>query len=395
MKSIVVRGLGKEFEFVGGNASSIPAHRFTALDDVNFDAEPGEIVGVVGRNGAGKSTLLKILARIVRPTRGRIEMRGRVGCLLEVGTGFHPELTGRENIFLNAAILGMDNAEIARKFDAIVAFAGFEEHLDQPVKHYSSGMYMRLAFAVAAHIEPEILLMDEVLAVGDADFQRKCIERVEQVGRNGQTVLFVSHDIHAILRLCNRAILLDKGRVLACGAARDVAARYLELSGGDRPEQRYPDPVHAPGDSVARLRLLRVRSRSGETLPTVDIGQEFGIEMEFDIVTPGMTVFPCFVVNNEWGPICWTTDASTAWHGRPRPVGNYRVVAWFPANFLTAGRMTVTASVMSFSPHTVHFREAHSTGFQALETAAGSRGHFTGFIDGGIRPLLEWSVERR
>jgi lipopolysaccharide transport system ATP-binding protein len=369
------------------------AGRFTALEDVSFDAEPGEIVGIIGRNGAGKSTLLKILARILRPTRGRIEMRGRVGSLLEVGTGFHPELTGRENIFLNASILGMNREEITKKFAAIVAFAGFEEHLDEPVKHYSSGMYMRLAFAVAAHVEPEILLMDEVLSVGDADFQRKCMERVEKVGQHGQTVLFVSHDIHAVLRLCHRAVLLDKGRVVTCGPAREVAARYLELSGGDSGECRYPDLARAPGDGVARLRLLRVRSRAGETLANVDIGAEFGIEMEFDILLTGMTVFPCIVVNNGWGPICWTTDAATPWHGRPRPAGKYRVTAWLPANFLSAGRMTVTASVMSFSPYAVHFRESDAAGFRALETHGGSRGNFTGYIDGGIRPLLEWDVE--
>jgi lipopolysaccharide transport system ATP-binding protein len=390
MKSISVRGVAKEFVLASAGGEG---RRFAALEDVSFDAEPGEIVGIIGRNGAGKSTLLKILARILRPTRGRIEIRGRIGSLLEVGTGFHPELTGRENIFLNAAILGMDRDEIARKFDAIVAFAGFEEHLDQPVKHYSSGMYMRLAFAVAAHVEPEILLMDEVLAVGDADFQRKCIERVEQVGRNGQTVLFVSHDIHAILRLCNRAVLLDKGRVAACGPVREVSARYMEMTGGDTGERRYPDPLHAPGDGVARLRLVRVRSRTGETLSTVDIGEPFGIEMEFDILTPGMTVFPSLVINNEWGPICWTTDSATPSHGRPRPAGSYRVTAWFPPNFLTAGRMTVTAAVSSFSPHTVHFREPDTVGFQALETHGGSRGNFTGYIDGGIRPWLHWDVE--
>jgi len=195
--------------------------------------------------------------------------------------------------------------------------------------------------------------------------------------------------------LCHRAILLDKGRVAASGPAREVAARYLELSGGSSGERRYPDPARAPGDGVACLRLLRVRSESGETLPSIDIGQAFGIEMEFDILTPGMTVFPSFVINNEWGPICWTTDASTAWHGRPRPLGNYRVVAWFPANFLTAGRMTVTASVMSFAPYTVHFQEAHSAGFQALEAHGGSRGNFTGYIDGGIRPWLPWDVEHK
>jgi lipopolysaccharide transport system ATP-binding protein len=389
MKSISVRGVSKEFEMASNG------RRFSALEDVSFDAEPGEIVGIIGRNGAGKSTLLKILARILRPTRGRIELQGRVGSLLEVGTGFHPELTGRENIFLNAAILGMDHAEIAKKFDQIVAFAGFEEHLDEPVKHYSLGMYMRLAFAVAAHVEPEILLMDEVLAVGDADFQRKCMDRVEQVGRNGQTVLFVSHNIHAIQRLCHRAVLLDRGRVVLAGPVRDVAAAYLEISGSDSGERFFPDPAHAPGDAVARLRRIRVRSSQGDTIRSTEIAEEFGVEMEFDVLRGGMAVFPSIVINNEWGPICWTTDVATAWHGRPRPVGTYRVTAWFPRNFITAGRMTVTASLTSFSPHTAHFREPDVVGFQALESQDGSRGNFSGYIDGGIRPWLRWDVDFR
>lgn len=394
MKSISVQGLAKEFTLTA-KAGQPAARCFRALDDVSFSVEPGEVVGVIGKNGAGKSTLLKILARILRPTRGRVELQGRVGSLLEVGTGFHPELTGRENIFLNGAILGMDEREIAAKFDAIVAFAGFEEMLDEPVKHYSSGMYMRLAFAVAAHVEPEILLMDEVLAVGDADFQRKCIERVEQIGKKEQTVLFVSHNIPAVLRLCHRVLLLENGRVVADGPARDVVATYLALNGGGQGERTYSDPHHAPGDAFARLRHIRICSATGETLSSVDIGAPFDVAMEFDLLAAEMSVFPTLVVNNEWGPICWTTDVTTHWHGRPRPSGSYRVVAHFPANFLTAGSMTVTASLHSFSPYTVHFRELDVVGFQAMETHGGSRGHFTGHIDGGIRPLLQWDVEHR
>ncbi len=191
--------------------------RFWALRDVSFEVAPGEVVGVIGRNGAGKSTLLKLLSRITEPSEGRITLRGRVGSLLEVGTGFHPELTGRENIFLNGAILGMKRAEIRKRFDEIVAFAEVEKFLDTPVKHYSSGMYMRLAFSVAAHLEPEILLVDEVLAVGDASFQRKCLNKMESVSKHGRTVFFVSHNMPAITRLCPRAIMLDRGRVYQDG----------------------------------------------------------------------------------------------------------------------------------------------------------------------------------
>ena len=200
---------------------------FWALKDVSFEIKRGEVVGIIGYNGAGKSTLLKILSRITEPTEGYADIYGRVGSLLEVGTGFHPELTGRENLYLNGAILGMKRAEIARKFDEIVAFAEIERFIDTPVKHYSSGMYMRLAFAVAAHLEPEILLVDEVLAVGDARFQKKCFNKMQDVGQQGRTVLFVSHNMPAITRLCQRAILLDGGRVLQDGPSHQVVSAYL------------------------------------------------------------------------------------------------------------------------------------------------------------------------
>jgi lipopolysaccharide transport system ATP-binding protein len=197
-----------------------------ALKDVSFEIQPGEVVGVIGRNGAGKSTLLKVLAHITSPTEGKVEIRGRIGSLLEVGTGFHPELTGRENIFLNGAVLGMKRTEILRKFDEIVAFAEIEKFLDTPVKHYSSGMYMRLAFAVAAHLEPEILLVDEVLAVGDAAFQKKCMGKMGEVAKEGRTVLFVSHNMAAIAVLCNRSILFDRGSILASGETPQVINMY-------------------------------------------------------------------------------------------------------------------------------------------------------------------------
>jgi lipopolysaccharide transport system ATP-binding protein len=208
----------------------IASEQFWALREVDFDVGQGEIVGIIGRNGAGKSTLLKVLSRITEPTRGSVELRGRVASLLEVGTGFHPELTGRENIFLNGAILGMSRREIQRKFDAIVSFAEIEKFLDTPVKHYSSGMYVRLAFAVAAHLEPEILLVDEVLAVGDVRFQRKCIDKIGDVARQGRTILFVSHNLVAIQQLCERGLLIEAGRVAAQGSVGQVIERYLRAS---------------------------------------------------------------------------------------------------------------------------------------------------------------------
>jgi lipopolysaccharide transport system ATP-binding protein len=407
MNAISVQALRKEFtlgsprrsygtfkELLGLQRAAQPvaSRQFLALDDVSFEVARGETIGIIGRNGAGKSTLLKVLSRILRPTKGRVELRGRVGSLLEVGAGFHPELTGRENIFLNAAILGLNHGEIAKKFDEIVAFAGVERHLDEPVKHYSSGMYMRLAFSVAAHIEPEILLIDEVLAVGDAEFQKKSLQRLEKVSGSGQTILLVSHNIQTVLRLCQRAVHLDQGRVVAIGKASDVASHYLDLGGANRGARQYAGGPYAPGDHVVRLRGVRVRSRDGETLSTIDIGREFGIEIEFEVAAGGVALMPSFSLLNEQSTVLWATDAASSWHGRPRPAGRYSEAAWVPANFLSTGVLRVTAAIHSFRPYCVHFVEPDAVVFHAVETQAGSRGEFGGTIEAGARPLLEWTV---
>ena len=234
-----------------------------ALKDVSFDVMPGEVVGIIGRNGAGKSTLLKILTRITEPTEGSADLYGRVASLLEVGTGFHPELTGRENIFLNGAILGMRRAEIARKLDQIITFAGVGQLIDSPVKHFSSGMYVRLAFAVAAHLEPEILLVDEVLAVGDAEFQRRCLGKMREVATAGRTVLFVSHNMAAVQALCVRALQLEAGHVRRTGDAKTVASEYLSMSNEDSSAKEWGDDT-APGNE--ELRLDGISVHNGEQL---------------------------------------------------------------------------------------------------------------------------------
>jgi len=413
VKTISVSGLTKEFR-LGASSSRDRTIRdwfsfrrpkpasprttsFLALNGVSFEAAPGEVIGIIGRNGAGKSTLLKILARILRPTGGRVELRGRVGSLLEVGSGFHGDLTGRENIFLNAAILGMDHREIVQKLDEIVDFAGVGRHLDEPVKYYSSGMYMRLAFSVAAHIEPEILLVDEVLAVGDAEFQKKCMQRIEQVGQHGQTVLFVSHNMQAVLRLCGRALLIEQGRLVQEGPVHEVAASYLRLGGAKQGERHYPDGPYAPGDQVGKLRSVRIRSRSGETIASMNIAEEIGIEMEFEVQPSALALFPSLSIFNEWGlEVLWATDVDTEWHGRSRPPGRYRVVAWIPSNFLAPGAMSVTACLSSLVPRVEHFREVDAVGFQAVDSlgARTSRGDYTGHLGGVTRPKLEWTVDR-
>jgi lipopolysaccharide transport system ATP-binding protein len=257
---------------------------FLALDDVSFTVNAGDRVGIIGRNGAGKSTLLKVLSRIVEPTKGRIIIEGRVASLLEVGTGFHPELTGRENIFLNGSILGMGRAEIAAKFDEIVAFAEVEQFLDTPVKRYSSGMYVRLAFAVAAHLEPEILIVDEVLAVGDAAFQRKCLGKMESVAGEGRTVLFVSHQMDAVQRLCNKGLLLHKGQLIAAGPMEKVVDRYLQHSITTATDLKFAPPVDPV--PAAFTTTLRIEDQHGQPLPEVPIGSPWQARIGFTVEKP-------------------------------------------------------------------------------------------------------------
>lgn len=274
-----------------------------ALNDVSFEVKRGEVVGIIGRNGAGKSTLLKILSRITEPTEGRAEIRGRVGSLLEVGTGFHPELTGRENIYLNGAILGMRKAEIDRKFDEIVAFAEVEKFIDTPVKHYSSGMYVRLAFAVAAHLEPEILLVDEVLAVGDAAFQKKCLGKMGDVAREGRTVLFVSHNMAAVNNLCGSAIWLEKGCFSGFGRTDEIVRDYLAAVG-----KQQADTLHvAPTSARVALKRIWTVTCEGNVSSALDVTQSFQINIEFDVRKRVSDVDIGIWISNTRGiPVCCT-----------------------------------------------------------------------------------------
>jgi lipopolysaccharide transport system ATP-binding protein len=390
--AISARGLSKVF--------TIDARKggFKALDNLDFDIEVGQMVGIIGRNGAGKSTLLKILARILAPTSGRVELHGRVGSLLEVGTGFHSDLTGRENIYLSAALLGMKESEVARRFDAIVDFSGVEEFLDTPMKRYSSGMYMRLAFSVAAHLEPEILLVDEVLAVGDIEFQKKCVQRMDNLGRNGQTVLFVSHNMQAVARLCQRGIWIEGGKLKQDGPISEVTAAYLQHGAVHAGEREWPNISDAPGDRVVRLRKVLVRGPDGETTSRVNIGQPFDIEVDFDVIENGFSLFPVIKIFNEWGTeVIWSTDSGTAGHGRHRPTGKYHCVVRVPANLLAEGMMSVVVTMVSLHPKKFHLNEADCVHFQATELIDGttSRGAFTDWIGSVVRPHLEWIVERR
>jgi lipopolysaccharide transport system ATP-binding protein len=375
------------------------AEEFWALRDVSFAVGTGETVGIIGRNGAGKSTLLKILARITAPTAGQAVTRGRVGSLLEVGTGFHLELTGRENILLAGAIMGMRRAEVLSRYDEIVEFSGVSRFLDMPVKRYSSGMYMRLAFSVAAHLDPDILLVDEVLAVGDADFQKKCLGRMSDMTSAGRTVLFVSHSMASVLRLCPRVILIDGGGVVADGPSAAVVPHYLSSGLGSTAERVWDDPTSGPGDATARLRAVRVMNESGGVVDEVDVRQRFAVEVEYDLLDarPNLRPFANLHFFNDQG-VCLFVSADTVnrdWYETERRAGAVRATCWIPGDLLNEGRVTVNAAVSSYDPTVVHARENDVVSFMVVDknVGGGARGAHARDLPGALRPLLEWAVE--
>lgn len=383
---------------LGRRGTDATREEFWALRDLDFQIKPGEVVGVIGRNGAGKSTLLKILSRITDPSQGRVRIRGRVASLLEVGTGFHPELTGRENIFLNGAILGMSRAEIIRKFDEIVAFSGVEKFLDTPVKRYSSGMYIRLAFAVAAHLEPEILIVDEVLAVGDAGFQKKCLDKMDAVGHTGRTVLFVSHNMQAITRLCSRCILLNEGRMMLDGPSAGVANAYLHSGITTTAAREWNDLATAPGDDIARLCGVRVRSGKGQAVETIDIRETVGIELEYEVLKPDHIFLPHFSLRNQDGTRLFVAvDVDPSWRGKRRPPGRYISTGWIPSNLLAEGLVSVQAVVMSLDPEVPHAIAEDAVAFRVLDDLSASdtaRGDYRNTMPGLMRPLLRWTTRQ-
>jgi lipopolysaccharide transport system ATP-binding protein len=367
-----------------------------ALKEVSFEVKKGEVIGIIGRNGAGKSTLLKILCKITDPTGGRAEIRGRVSSLLEVGTGFHQELTGRENVYLNGTILGMKKSEVDRKFNEIVEFSGVDKFIDTPVKRYSSGMKVRLAFSVAAHLEPEVLLVDEVLAVGDADFQKKCLNKMEDVGQKGRTILFVSHNMAAITRLCSRAILLDDGRLIQDGPSSQVVSSYLTSGSGSTASSEWHEPEKAPSGPVARLRAVRVRAKDGQIAESVNIDAPFTIEMEYEVLKSGYILMSHYHLYNEEGiEVFGVHDTDPEWMDRPRATGLYRSTTTIPGNLLSEGMLFVNVGLSSLEPHNKQFYERAAVAFQVIENSGErmARGRWAGQMTGVIRPLLEWKTE--
>jgi lipopolysaccharide transport system ATP-binding protein len=362
---------------------------FWALKDVSFEIQQGEVVGVIGRNGAGKSTLLKILSRITEPTIGRIRIKGRVASLLEVGTGFHQELTGRENIFLNGAILGMTKAEIKRKFDEIVAFSEVERFLDTPVKRYSSGMYVRLAFAVAAHLEPEILIVDEVLAVGDASFQKKCLGKMQDVSmRQGRTVLFVSHNMVAVQSLCRKALLLVDGQLVETGPTSTIVTRYLQEKREVVQNDGWTNPQAAPGSDCIRIKAVKVEANEGNHNGLLTMQCSLRIETEYWVVKEGVTTHITYHLVNEQAIVVLTSGSTPAVHS----VGLYKTVCHIPANLLNSGAFFVKL-LLVHDENQVVYQNDNIASFTLVDATKREYAHMNR-EPGVIQPLLQWNTSK-
>ncbi len=417
--AIQVVGLGKQYH-LGGDASGYRTLRDTisdtltwpvrllrgqlrhraekiwALRDISFEVKPGHVLGVIGRNGAGKSTLLKILSRVTEPTAGYAEIRGRVGSLLEVGTGFHPELSGRENIYLNGAVLGMKRREIAAKFDEIVEFSGVSKFIDTAVKHYSSGMYLRLAFSVAAHLEPEILVVDEVLAVGDAEFQRKCLGKMSDVAEAGRTVLFVSHNMSAILRLTEESIVLDRGQLVYRAPTRQAVDYYMS-SGLSQSGERIWSHEEVPADTAPFKPIsMRVRDPKGNVAETVQSRQPLEIEIEYELTQPIQGLRVGLYLQSMRGEVILTsfdTDEPKQYDKyATRPAGHYVSRAALPANYLNEGQYLLGINASSFRVRR-YFSDERALAFTV--DAMGAPGmQWPEPRQGFVRPQLDWKIEQ-
>jgi len=396
-KEHLLQKIGAKHQMVGPDHPQAGPRPNTmwALKDVSFTVKEGEVLGIIGRNGAGKSTLLKILTRITEPTSGRALIYGRVASLLEVGTGFHPELTGRENIYLSGAIRGMKKAEIGRRFDEIVAFSEIGQYLDTPVKRYSSGMYVRLAFAVAAHLEPEILLIDEVLAVGDAQFQKKCLGKMGDVASGGRTVLFVSHNMTAVQSLCEQAMWLEHGTVTGRGKSSQVVAEYLlSCFGAGQSDRVWDDPATAPGNDTIRLRRVGIDVDQASPSGLITMEMPFRVEVEYWNQVPSACLGVTLHVVNEQGVVAFTTGSACdpVWRGRPLPVGLYRSACHIPGNLLNSGRYRVLLLVVRDLARIV-YRHDDALTFDVVDMTERLSG-WQGREPGVLQPRLKWTTER-
>lgn len=366
--------------------------KFYALKDISFSVKQGETIGIIGPNGAGKSTLLKILSRITPPSKGEIKLNGRISSLLEVGTGFHPELTGRENIFLSGAVLGMQQAEIKRKFDEIVDFAGVEKFLDTPVKHFSSGMYTRLAFSVAAHLEPEILIVDEVLAVGDAAFQKKCLGKMSEIGKEGRTVVFVSHNMGAIKRLCSTTLLLDQGKIVKKGKTSTVVNRYIITSQKSNFIRTWTKKERMPQNDSIALSSVSLTNERGVIIKELSTDNSFLINIKYNIKRPNSFVGLTIIIYDDQNNCVFSSinNHEINWYGKSMSVGIYNSTCKIPGKLLNNGWYSLSVNLFSknFSDSVMVSDILHFEAYDGNKV----RGDYFGEYDGAIRPLLEWKT---
>lgn len=378
-----------KFDDINPNSDSNASDIIWALKDVFFEVKKGEVLGIIGGNGAGKSTLLKILSRITDPTGGKAEIRGRISSLLEVGTGFHQELTGRENVYLNGTILGMIKKEVDHKFDEIVDFSGIERFIDTPVKRYSSGMAVRLAFAVAAHLEPEILLVDEVLAVGDATFQKKCLCKMATVAKGGRTILFVSHNMGAVTQLCENALWLEQGQLKLTGTASDVVSSYL--SWGIKTSATWTRPSTRPDDLEVQINSARVLSADDRPATIVDFDSQFKVEIAYEVIDPVRHLSIVYrIIDSMRNIVLESMDTdSTDWKGHVREPGHYISICDIPGPLLKPGRYYL--SVLSFIERVKiieHYENVFT--FDISEVGYTLNAKRLGFV----MPVFEWKVKR-
>ena len=385
---------GRLLDFGGEKRRDRDAEHIWALRDVSFEVKPGERVGIIGRNGSGKTTLLRLLAGITRPNQGKIIVKGRLGVLIEIMAGFHPELTGRENVYLNGAIMGMSRKEIKRKFDEIVAFAELEDFIDTPIKRYSSGMHVRLGFAVSAHLDPDILLVDEVLAVGDAAFQQKCLGKMGTAAQEGRAVLFVSHNMFAVQNLCTRGILLESGKVIVDGNVNTIIEAYLGSKRKQEGEVCWTSPDKAPGNEEVRLKAVRVVS-GNQITDGVNISSEFRIEVDYWNLKSGNNLLISVHLNTSRG-ICILTSANMPsasiapdpWYGHPYPQGLFRTSCTIPGGLLNDGIHSISVFInKSLRDNIISIRDVLT--FNIKDTGE-MRQEYTGEWIGTVRPRLGW-----
>jgi lipopolysaccharide transport system ATP-binding protein len=366
-----------------------------ALQDINFEVQRGEVLGIIGKNGAGKSTLLKILSRVTSPTTGEIKTKGRIASLLEVGTGFHPEMTGRENVYLNGAILGMTKKEIKAKEEEIISFSGCERYIDTPVKRYSSGMRVRLAFAVAAHLEPDILVIDEVLAVGDAEFQKKAIGKMQDISQGeGRTVLFVSHNMDSIMRLCTRAILMKDGSIIRTGKVSEVIDTYLSTEFGTASSKTW---TSKNGNNIVKILSVRAHNKYKQQFDNFKITEKIGVTVTYKVVESGHRIHSAFNFFNSSGVNIFDTHENrTVLYHEKKQEGIYETTVWIYENIFSEGVIVVGAALVTHDPFKVHFHEREAIAFNIVEDLENSptRGDYVGSLPGIIRPNLKWESQK-